>query len=119
MLAIEEELKQLQILVRTNNLLLSRFVMQLAQTRKELGLPKRNVFFKFSILQEDYEALVVQFGKQEVDKALYRLDRTLLLNKQQCPHNIKTFITKEIERNIKSREKYRNDKEKSNNIEQE
>ena len=93
---IESELRKINILIRTNNLLLSRFILQLSTVRKELGLPKRNVFFKFELLQEDYEELVFQFGKQEVDKALYRLDRLLLTNKQQCPNNIKKYLVKKL-----------------------
>lgn len=93
---IESELRKINILIRTNNLLLSRFILQLSTVRKELGLPKRNVFFKFELLQEDYEELVLQFGKQEVDKALYRLDRLLLTNKQQCPNNIKKYLVKKL-----------------------
>lgn len=93
---IESELKTIQILIRTNNLLLSRFILQLSEVRKELGLPKRNVFFKFELLQEDYEELILQYGKQEVDKALYRLDRYLLTNKMQCPNNIKKYIQNKL-----------------------
>lgn len=93
---IESELRKINILIRTNNLLLSRFILQLSTVRKELGLPKRNVFFKFELLQEDYEELILQFGKQEVDKALYRLDRLLLTNKQQCPNNIKKYLVKKL-----------------------
>ena len=114
LLEIEKEIEQLQILIRTNNLLLARFILQLSTVRNELGLPKRNVFFKFELLQADYEELVDKFGKQEVDKALYRLDRMLLKNKQQCPHNIRKFIDREITNNLKRREQYRYDKEHGN-----
>lgn len=93
---IESELRKINILIRTNNLLLSRFILQLSTVRKELGLPKRNVFFKFELLQEDYEELILQYGKQEVDKALYRLDRLLLTNKQQCPNNIKKYLINKL-----------------------
>ena len=55
---IEEELNKVQILIRTNNLLLARFILQLSETRKELGLPKRNVFFKFELLEDDYKELI-------------------------------------------------------------
>lgn len=89
---LEKEIKQLQILVRVNNLLLSKFILQLSETRKELGLPKRQSFFRFEILQDDVDELIKEFGKDEVIKALYRLDRLLLQNKQNCPHNIKKYI---------------------------
>lgn len=93
---IKEALDKVQILIRTNNLLLSRFILQLSEVRKELCLPKRNVFFKFELLQDDYDELVKEFGKTETDKALYRLDRLLLRNKQQCPNNIRKYITKKL-----------------------
>lgn len=93
---IKETLDKVQILIRTNNLLLSRFILQLSEVRKELCLPKRNVFFKFELLQDDYDELVKEFGKTETDKALYRLDRLLLRNKQQCPNNIRKYITKKL-----------------------
>ena len=67
---IEKELKQLQVLVRVNNLLLSKFILQLSETRKELGLPKRQSFFKFEILQDDVDELIKEFGKDETIKAL-------------------------------------------------
>jgi hypothetical protein len=92
MLIIQQEIKSLQILIRVNNLMLSRFILQLQNTRKELGLPKRETFFKFELLEDDYLELVNEFGKDQVDKSLYRLDRLLLRNKQNCPHNIKKYI---------------------------
>lgn len=98
---IEKELKQLQVLVRVNNLLLSKFILQLSETRKELGLPKRQSFFKFEILQDDVDELINEFGKDEVIKALYRLDRLLLQNKQNCPHNIKKYIRNKLKKNAK------------------
>lgn len=93
---LEKEIKQLQILVRVNNLLLSKFILQLSETRKELGLPKRQSFFRFEILQEDVDELINEFGKDNVVKALYRLDRLLLQNKQNCPHNIKKYIRNKL-----------------------
>ena len=93
---IKETLDRVQILIRTNNLLLARFILQLSEVRKELCLPKRNVFFKFELLEDDYKELVKEFGKTETDKALYRLDRLLLRNKQQCPNNIRKYITKKL-----------------------
>ena len=93
---IKETLDRVQILIRTNNLLLARFILQLSEVRKELCLPKRNVFFKFELLEDDYKELVKEFGKAETDKALYRLDRLLLRNKQQCPNNIRKYIAKKL-----------------------
>lgn len=95
---LEKEIKQLQILVRVNNLLLSKFILQLSETRQELGLPKRQSFFRFEILQDDVDELIKEFGKDEVIKALYRLDRLLLQNKQNCPHNIKKYIRNKLRR---------------------
>ena len=100
---IEKELKQLQVLVRVNNLLLSKFILQLSETRKELGLPKRQSFFKFEILQDDVAELIKEFGKDETIKALYRLDRLLIQNKQNCPHNIKKYIRNRLRRKTNDR----------------
>lgn len=101
---IYQELKDIQVLIRTNNLLLSRFILELSKTRIELGLPKRVLAFKFEILQEEYDKLVDEFGKDEVNRALYRLDRLLLSNKQNCPNNIPKYIRKKIQKRIKNRE---------------
>ena len=113
---IKEELNKVQILIRTNNLLLARFILQLSETRKELGLPKRNVFFKFELLEEDYNELIEEFGKEETDKALYRLDRMLIKNKQQCPNNIRKYITSKLRKSLLNK-KERKKKEKSNSSE--
>ena len=48
------ETKRTQVLIRTNNLLISRFILELSKTRKELGLPKRVLFFKFDLLEDEY-----------------------------------------------------------------
>lgn len=101
---LQKELKDIQVLIRVNNLLLSRFIVELSKTRKELGLPKRVFAFKFEILEEEYNLLVEEFGKDEVDKALYRLDRLLLTNKQQCPNNVAKYIRHRLIKNQKSRE---------------
>lgn len=113
---IKEELNKVQILIRTNNLLLARFILQLSETRKELGLPKRNVFFKFELLEDDYNELTKEFGKEETDKALYRLDRMLIKNKQQCPNNIRKYITSKLRKSLLNK-KERKKKEKSNSSE--
>ena len=106
------ELKDIQILIRTNNLLLSRFILELSKTRIELGLPKRVFGFKFELLQEEYDKLVNEFSKDEVDKALYRLDRMLLTNRQNCPNNIAKYIRKRINKSRfrkEQKEKYARD----------
>lgn len=108
---LEEELRQIKILIRTNNLLLARFILQLSETRKELGLPKRNVFFKFELLEDDYNELVKEFGKVETDKALYRLDRMLIKNKQQCPNNIRKFIASKLKKSLVEKEARRKNEE--------
>lgn len=108
---LEEELRQIKILIRTNNLLLARFILQLSETRKELGLPKRNVFFKFELLEDDYNELVKEFGKVETDKALYRLDRMLIKNKQQCPNNIRKFIASKLKKSLTEKEARRKNEE--------
>lgn len=113
---IKEELNKVQILIRTNNLLLARFILQLSETRKELGLPKRNVFFKFELLEDDYNELIKEFGKEETDKALYRLDRMLIKNKQQCPNNIRKYITNKLRKSLLNK-KERKKEEKSNSSE--
>lgn len=102
---LKEELKNIQILIRTNNLLLSRFILELSRTRKELGLPKRLLFFKYDLLQEEYDKLVSEFGKEEVNKALYRLDRLLLTNRQQCPNNIAKYIRRKLKKSKEQKER--------------
>lgn len=93
---IEDEIIKLQILIRTNNLLLSRFILELDNVKKDLGIPKRQTFFRFEILDDEYNDLVSEFGKPNVDKALYKLDRLLLLNKQSCPNNIARYIRRKL-----------------------
>ena len=90
--AIEDELKDFEILIRVNNLLMSKFILQISSLTKEYNLPKRVTFFRFELLKEDYDSLVKEFGKQETDRALYRLDRLLIQNKQQCPNNVRKYI---------------------------
>lgn len=102
---LKEELRNIQILIRTNNLLLSRFILELSKTRKELGLPKRLLFFRYDLLQEEYDKLTEEFGKEEVNKALYRLDRLLLTNRQQCPNNIAKYIRRKLKKSKENREK--------------
>lgn len=104
-LEIKQLAKDLEVLIRVNNLLLSRFILELGTVRKDLGIPKRKTFFRFELLEEDYQKLITEFGEYETNKALYRLDRTLAQNKQQCPHNISKYIKKNLLRNRARREK--------------
>lgn len=101
---ILEQLKQLNIVTRVNNVLLSRFILQLQTVKKELGLPRTEPFCRFELLKEDYDELVQQFGKHDTDRALYLLDRAMARNKVQCPHNIKKYIRTWMRRNAKQKE---------------
>lgn len=88
----QQEIKRLQVLMRVNNMIMSRFILQLQTIRQYLDIPKRETFFKFELLESDYQELVSEFGKDKTDKALFHLDRLLLKNKQKCPNNIKKYI---------------------------
>lgn len=89
---VMERLNRTEILIRTNNLLLSRFILELATLQKKFHIPKSLTFFKFEITKEEYDKLCKEFKKTEVDKALFYLDRLLLKNKQQCPNNITRYV---------------------------
>ena len=104
-LELKKLIKDLEVITRVNNLLLSRFILELGTVRKDLGLPKSCTFFRFELLQEEYDKLVQEFGKHDTDKALYRLDRTLAQNKQQCPHNIGKYIRRNLIKNRVARKK--------------
>lgn len=54
----------------------------------ELKIPRHKLFFKFSISDDDYDLLVKEFDSASVDKALIKLDRLLMTNRQDCPNNI-------------------------------
>lgn len=109
---ILEQLKQINILTRVNNLLLSKFVLQLQVVRKELHLPKLKGFFRFELLEEEYVELVKEFNKEDVNKALYKLDRQLSENKLNCPHNIKKYIKGKLKNAYHSRDMRAREKEK-------
>ena len=93
---ILEQMKQLNILTRVNNILLSKFILQLQTVKKELHLPKIQSFFRFELLDDDYNELVEEFGRQDVDKALFHLDRQMVRNKLNCPNNIKRYIKSKL-----------------------
>lgn len=96
-------IKQLNVLMRVNNLIMARFIMQIENLKKEVQSRKTKTFFKFEITDEDYISLVTEFGKKEIDRQLYHLDRLLLTNKQQCPHNIKKYIYKKASKRKKNK----------------
>lgn len=108
--SVADDLVTTQVLIRTNNLLLSRFILALERTRKKMGLPEREIAFKFELLEEEYKELVAEFGQNEVDKAMYRLDRLLLTNRQQCPRNIKKYLHRRLK---KSQNNQKNKKERA------
>lgn len=101
--SVADDLVTTQVLIRTNNLLLSRFILVLEKARKKMGLPEREIAFKFELLEEEYKELVAEFGQDEVDKAMYRLDRLLLTNRQQCPRNIKKYLHKRLKKSQNNR----------------
>lgn len=101
--SVADDLVTTQVLIRTNNLLLSRFILALEKTRKKMGLPEREIAFKFELLEEEYKELVAEFGQDEVDKAMYRLDRLLLTNRQQCPRNIKKYLHRRLKKSQNNR----------------
>ena len=98
---IQDELKRIEILIRTNNLLLSRFILELDNVKRDLKIPRRQTFFTFEILDEEYKKLVEEFGYKDVQSALYKLDRRMLRNKMNCPNNIARYIRKKIEKKNK------------------
>lgn len=57
-----------------------------------LDIPKRITFFRFELLKSEYDTLINEFNQRDVDSALTKLDRMLLLNKQNCPNNIAKYI---------------------------
>ena len=93
---IQDELKKIEILIRTNNLLLSRFILELDNVKRDLKIPRRQTLFRFEILDSEYKELVDEFGYKDVQTALYNLDRMLLRNKLNCPNNIARFIRNKI-----------------------
>lgn len=95
---MQEQLKQINILVRINNILLSKFINQLQEVKKRIRVPDVVSFFRFDIYLEDYKELCKEFEKKDVDKALFWLDRQLIQNKMACPSNVKSFVLKRLTR---------------------
>ena len=98
-----------EILIRVNNLLLSKLIVSFNNLAKELNIPKRKAFFRFEILDDEYNELVKEFGKDFVDKALYRLDRLLIDNKQDCPSNVAKYIRSKLNKNKLNRSYFNKD----------
>ena len=103
---MQEQLKQINILVRINNILLSKFINQLQEVKKRIRVPDVVSFFRFDIYLEDYKELCKEFEKKDVDKALFWLDRQLIQNKMACPSNVKSFVLKRLTRQKIQRRKY-------------
>lgn len=95
---IIDEQRRLEVLIRTNNLLLSRFILELDSLKSMLDIPKRVTFFRFELLKSEYDTLINEFGQRDVDAALTKLDRILLLNKQNCPNNIAKYIRTKLQK---------------------
>lgn len=115
---ILNQLKELNILTRVNNVLLSKFILQLQTVKRELHLPRLVSFFRFEILKDEYEELCEEYGRNEVDKALYHLDRQLVRNKLECPNNIKRYIKTQMRKTERNREIYRRRKEEESEEEE-
>lgn len=115
---ILNQLKELNILTRVNNVLLSKFILQLQTVKRELHLPRLVSFFRFEILKDEYEELCEEYGRNEVDKALYHLDRQLVRNKLECPNNIKRYIKAQMRKTERNREIYRRRKEEESEEEE-
>lgn len=109
---ILEQLKQINILTRVNNILLSKFILQLQEVKKKIHTPNMVSFFTFEILNEDYVELLKEFPQQDVDKALHWLDRQLTQNKMNCPNNIKNFILKRL-KELRKNKKYNAKRQKT------
>lgn len=118
---IENQLKNIEILLRVNNVLLSKFILQLQTVKKELHLPKLKSYFKFELLEEEYVELISKYNRNDVDKALFKLDRMLVNNQMDCPNNIKRYITSKLnkkEKGRKLREEYAKKKDGSTSEEE-
>lgn len=115
---ILNQLKELNILTRVNNVLLSKFILQLQTVKRELHLPRLVSFFRFEILKDEYEELCEEYGRNEVDKALYHLDRQLVRNKLECPNNIKRYIKTQMRKTERNRENYKKRKGKDSEEEE-
>lgn len=98
------EQKRLQVLIRTNNLLLSRFILELDSLKSFLDIPKRITFFRFELLKSEYDSLLEEFDKKDVDSALTKLDRMLLNNKLNCPNNIAKYVRQRLEKKERHRD---------------
>lgn len=108
---ILDELKKINILMRVNNIVISKFILQLQTLRKELHLPKLVSYWKFELLEDEYVELIKEFNRSDVDKALWYLDRQLVDNKMDCPNNIKKYIIRQLKKKNTQRAYVRRKKE--------
>lgn len=88
--------KEFEILLRVNNLLLAKLINEWNTVKKEIDLPKRYFGFKFTITQQDFQELCDKYGRKDVENVLFKLDRMLLLNKMNCPRDIKKYVARRI-----------------------
>lgn len=109
---IMDELKKINILMRVNNIVISKFILQLQTLRKELHLPKLISYWKFELLEDEYVELIKEFNRNDVDKALWYLDRQLVDNKMDCPNNIKKYIIRQLKKKNTQRAYVRRKKER-------
>lgn len=110
---ILEQLKQINILMRVNNALLSKFIVKMQTVSKVLHLPPLVSFMSFELLEDDYKELLKDFKREDIDKALFWLDRQMVRNKMQCPHNIKRYIRNKLIK--KGEKKFKDAEEKEQN----
>ena len=108
---IMDELRKINILMRVNNIVISKFILQLQTLRKELHLPKLISYWKFELLEDEYVELIKEFNRSDVDKALWYLDRQLVDNKMDCPNNIKKYIIRQLKKKNTQRAYVRRKKE--------
>lgn len=102
-----EQMKQINILMRVNNVLLSKFIIELQSMGAYLNIPKRIVGFKFWLSLDDYKELCSEFAQKDVDKAFIRLDQMMAANKVECPNNIKRYIKAKLKKQSYDRIRYK------------
>lgn len=75
-------------------------------------MPKLISYWKFELLEDEYVELIKEFNRNDVDKALWYLDRQLVDNKMDCPNNIKKYIIRQLKKKNTQRAYVRRKKER-------